>query len=139
MPAGDWSDTRPLSPHLQVWRFHLTMVASISHRMSGCALYFGSALIAAWIFSLTLSPTDTGGAPAFYLLMEAVLGSFLGQIILILWAAAVLYHFANGLRHLLWDGPAIGFDPKIASAWSAFNFAFAGFGAVALWAAATFI
>lgn len=139
MSSGDWTDPRPLSPHLQVWRFHLTMLASIMHRITGSALYFGSALIAAWIFALTLTPQTTGEAPQFYQLIETVISSIPGQVVLVLWAAAVLYHFANGIRHLLWDGPRIGFDPKTASTWSAFNFLFAIVGAAGLWAAATFI
>jgi succinate dehydrogenase / fumarate reductase, cytochrome b subunit len=44
--------------------------------------------------------------------------------------AAVLFHLANGIRHLIWDGPGSGFDPKIASSVSAFNFAFAFAGAL---------
>ena len=61
---------------------------------------------------------------------------FPGQILLFLWAFAVLFHFANGIRHLLWDGPGLGFNPKVASHISIFNYAFALVGAVALMAAA---
>jgi len=139
MSSGKWTDPRPLSPHLQVWRFHLTMLASITHRITGTALYFGSALIAAWIVALTLTPPSASEVPPLYQLIEAVITSIPGQVLLVLWAAAVLYHFANGIRHLLWDGPGIGFDPGPASAWSAFNFVFAIVGAVGLWAAATLI
>ncbi|MEL6663466.1 MAG: succinate dehydrogenase, cytochrome b556 subunit [Pseudomonadota bacterium] len=139
MSSGDWTDPRPLSPHLQVWKFHLTMLASISHRVTGTALYFGSALIAVWVVALTLPAGTNGEAPALYATIETIMTSIPGQILLVLWAAAVLYHFANGIRHLLWDGPGIGFSPKTASAWSAFNFVFAAVGAVAIWAAATLI
>ncbi|MEM7768515.1 MAG: succinate dehydrogenase, cytochrome b556 subunit [Pseudomonadota bacterium] len=139
MSGADWSDPRPLSPHLQVWKFHATMVASISHRITGSALYFGSFLIGAWIVALGMAPAPGETVPAFYQFMDGVISSVFGQIVLVLWAAAVLFHFANGIRHLLWDGPAIGFDPKVASAWSVFNFAFAAIGAVALWAAATML
>ncbi|MEL6286252.1 MAG: succinate dehydrogenase, cytochrome b556 subunit [Pseudomonadota bacterium] len=139
MSGPGLTDPRPLSPHLQIWKFHATMVASITHRVTGSALYFGSFLIAAWIVALGLTPAAGEDVPAFYAAIEAVITSPFGQIILVLWAAAVLYHFANGIRHLLWDGPAIGFDPKVASAWSVFNFIFAGVGAIALWAAATLL
>jgi len=139
MSGSGWSDPRPLSPHLQVWKFHATMLASISHRISGVALYFGSFLIAAWIVALGLSPAEGEAVPAIYQTIEGVITSPFGQIVLVLWAAAVLYHFANGIRHLLWDGPKIGFDPKTASAWSVFNFTFAILGALALWAAATLL
>lgn len=137
MSSAERNDPRPLSPHLQVWKPHLTMVASISHRITGVALYFGSVLIAAWIVALGLPAQAGGEAPAAYQLIETVIASIPGQILLVLWAAAVLYHFANGIRHLLWDGPGIGFNPKTASMVSAFNFLFAAGGAVAIWFAAT--
>ncbi len=125
MSAKPTRDQRPLSPHLQVWRFHATMLASITHRITGAALYGGSLLITAWIVALA-------SGEAAYLRLQAVIFSWPGQVLLILWAAAVLFHFANGIRHLLWDGPRIGFSPKVASQVSIFNFAFAFLGAVAL-------
>jgi succinate dehydrogenase / fumarate reductase, cytochrome b subunit len=125
------ADSRPLSPHLQVWRFHATMLASITHRITGVGLYFGTLLIAAWLLALASGPEA-------YSVAEAILYSIPGQIILFLWAVAVLYHFANGIRHLVWDGPGIGFSPKVASQVSIFNYAFAVIGALALLAAAAF-
>jgi len=62
-----------------------------------------------------------------------------GQVLLVLWAAAILFHFANGIRHLVWDGPRTGFSPGVASAVSIFNIAFAGLGALAIWAGATLL
>lgn len=126
-PSGD---TRPLSPHLQVWRFHATMLASITHRITGAALYGGTVLIAAWMIALATSRGT-------YLALEAVIFSLPGQVLLFLWTAAVLFHFANGIRHLLWDGPGLGFSPKTASNVSVFNFAFAVLGAGALMLAAS--
>ncbi len=123
-------DLRPLSPHLQVWRFHATMLASITHRLTGVALYGGTVLIAAWLIALS---TGREG----YLALQAVIFSIPGQILLFLWLAAVLFHFANGIRHLIWDGPRLGFTPKTASNVSVFNFAFAILGAGALMFAAS--
>lgn len=122
--------TRPLSPHLQVWRFHATMVASITHRLTGVALYFGTFLIVAWLVALAISPET-------YAHIESVIVSVPGRIVLFLWAVAILFHFANGIRHLLWDGPGIGFSPKVASNVSVFNYVFAIVGAAALMYAAT--
>lgn len=132
MSANKTADPRPLSPHLQVWRFHATMVASICQRISGAALYFGSYLIAAWLFSLASNAE-------LYNWVQGIIFSIPGQILLFLWTAAVLFHFANGIRHLLWDGPAIGFDPTTASKMSIFNFVFAVFGTAAIFAAAVFL
>ena len=139
MTSGDWRDPRPRSPHLQVWKWHATLAASISHRFTGAANYFGAFLIAAWVFALGLPKAADGSPPAFYQLIETVITSIPGQIILVLWAATILYHFANGIRHLLWDGPRAGFSLGTANAVSIFNFVFAIAGAIGIWAAATFI
>lgn len=126
MASTPASDPRPLSPHLQVWKFHATMAASIMHRMTGVGLYVGSILFAAWIVSAAI------GSEAY----EAVFGvmmSIPGQILMFLWTLAVTYHFANGIRHMMWDGPKIGFTPKVASAWSVGNFLFSILASAGLW------
>ncbi len=129
MSGSPKADSRPLSPHLQVWRFHATMLASITHRFTGMGLYGGTLLITIWLIALA-------GGPKMYAEVEAIAFSIPGQILLFLWAFAVLFHFANGIRHLLWDGPGLGFSPKIANQVSIFNYAFALVGAIALMAAA---
>ncbi|MEZ6000078.1 succinate dehydrogenase, cytochrome b556 subunit [Hyphomonas sp.] len=129
MSGSSGADARPLSPHLQVWRPHVTMAASITHRITGVALYFGTFLIAGWIIALAT------GAEC-YDAIEGILFSWYGSVILYLWAVAVLFHLVNGIRHLLWDGPNLGFDPGRASAVSVFNYAFAILGAAAIWFAA---
>lgn len=131
MSGTNRADSRPLSPHLQVWRFHATMAASITHRLTGSALYFGSFLIAAWLIALATSRDA-------YNFVESVIFSIPGQVILFLWTVAILFHFANGIRHLLWDGPTLGFDPRTASMVSVFNFAFAILGAIAIWVATVY-
>lgn len=131
MAGSGPTDTRPLSPHLQIWKWHWTMAGSIFHRVSGVGLYGGAFLIGAWLIALAT------GEQA-YNFVEMIAFSLLGQIILFLWSMAVLYHFANGLRHLIWDGPMVGFSPRVASLWSMFNFAFAIIGAAAIWSLASF-
>lgn len=130
MSGSPKADPRPLSPHLQVWRFHPTMAASITHRITGVGLYGGTLLIAAWLVALASGPKAYGA-------VENIAYSIPGQVLLFLWAVAVLFHLANGIRHLLWDGPGVGFSPKTASQVSLFNYAFAVVGAVALFFAAT--
>lgn len=124
------TDPRPLSPHLQVWNWHATMYGSIFHRVTGIGLYGGAFLIAAWLISLAMGPEA-------YEIVELVIFSLPGQLILFAWSMAVLYHLANGLRHLIWDGPGLGFSPRVASLWSIFNFAFALIGAAAIWSLAS--
>ena len=125
------ADPRPLSPHLQIWKWHWTMAGSIFHRVSGVGLYGGAFLIGAWLIALATGPEA-------YAFIEMIAFSLPGQIILFLWSMAVLYHLANGLRHLIWDGPMVGFNPGVASLWSMFNFAFAIIGAAAIWSLASF-
>ncbi|MGC6499835.1 MAG: succinate dehydrogenase, cytochrome b556 subunit [Henriciella sp.] len=132
MAGSGWTDRRPMSPHLQAWRWHATMYGSIFHRVTGVGLYGGAFLIAAWVVALA-------SGPATYAVVEALMQSWPGQLLLFLWTMAVLYHLANGLRHLVWDGPMVGFSPRIASAWSFFNFAFAVLGAAAIWSLATLV
>ena len=127
MSGTNQADSRPLSPHLGIWRYHATMFASITHRFTGMAMYFGTFLIAAWLAALASGPD----AFAFF---EPIISSIPGQVILFLWTVAVLFHLANGIRYLFWDGPHIGFDPKTASAVSVFNYVFAVLASVAIWA-----
>lgn len=126
------TDTRPLSPHLQVWKWHWTMAASIFHRMTGVGMYVGTLVFAAWIVSAAM------GQEAYDVVWGLML-SLPGQILLFLWTLAVTYHFANGIRHMLWDGPKIGFSPKVASAWSVFNFAFSLIATAGIWSIAYFV
>ena len=97
---------RPLSPHLQVWRWHVTMLGSILHRISGVALYFGAFFIAAWVIALAYGPEAYGDYMAF-------MGSWFGRLILLGLTGAAFYHLANGVRHLVWD-TGRGLNPKQA-------------------------
>jgi succinate dehydrogenase / fumarate reductase cytochrome b subunit len=130
MAETGWTDKRPLSPHLQVWRWHATMYGSILHRVTGVGLYFGAILIAGWAVALA-------SGPDVYALFEQVIFSMFGRFVLFLWTLAILYHLANGLRHLVWDGPGVGFSPGVASLWSLANFAFAILGATIIWSLAS--
>lgn len=130
MSGSEWTDPRPMSPHLSVWKWHWTMAASIFHRVTGVGNYLGALLVSAWIVSLAAGPDAYG-------FVEAIMLSAVGQILLFFWLASVLFHLANGIRHMIWDGPKIGFSPKVASAWSVFNFAFAILAAATIWSLAT--
>jgi succinate dehydrogenase / fumarate reductase, cytochrome b subunit len=101
---------RPLSPHLQIWRWHATMLTSILHRATGVALYIGALLFALWLASIALGP------PA-YALSSALIGSVIGQIVLWGIVFSASFHVLSGLRHLVWDMGA-GFNPKLSSLFS---------------------
>ena len=103
---------RPLSPHLQVWRFHVTMTASILHRITGSALAGGAVLVLLWLAALACGPEAYG-------LFGAVMGSPLGLLIWFGITVAFLYHWAAGVRHLIWD-TGRGMEPgeREALAWA---------------------
>lgn len=87
---------RPLSPHLQVYRWQLTMVMSILHRASGVVLTIGAFALAWWLLAVA-----AGGES--YDTAAACLASPLGRIALFGFSLALVYHLLNGIRHLLWD------------------------------------
>ena len=88
--------TRPLSPHLQVYRPQMTSVMSILHRAAGVVLTTGTLIMAAWLVSMAL------GKEA-YDVVVMVIGHPLGQFVLFGYSAALIYHALNGIRHLAWD------------------------------------
>lgn len=88
--------SRPLSPHLQVYRLPLTAILSISHRITGVVLVMGLVAIAAF---LTLA---AAGAEA-YTMGLGWLSTLPGRIGLWLWIYALFFHACHGVRHLIWD------------------------------------
>jgi succinate dehydrogenase / fumarate reductase cytochrome b subunit len=98
------SDPRPLSPHLQIYRWQLTSVMSILHRASGIALSFGAILFVWWLGAAADGPASYAGFQRF-------IGSWFGLLLLFGWSAALFYHLCNGIRHLWWDSGR-GFELK---------------------------
>jgi succinate dehydrogenase / fumarate reductase cytochrome b subunit len=98
------SRERPLSPHLQVYRWQLTAVLSILHRATGIALGAGTTLLLWWLLAAA------SGAEA-YRGFERFVRSPAGLVLLFLWTASYFYHLCNGIRHLAWDC-GWGFDLK---------------------------
>jgi succinate dehydrogenase / fumarate reductase cytochrome b subunit len=119
---------RPLSPHLQVWRWHITMATSIAHRATGVALYVGGLIAAAWAISLAQGPETYAG-------FKHLLGSPLGKLVMFGLTLSYFYHLANGIRHLVWD-LGRGLDVKTANATSIVVFAFTVAATAAVWAIA---
>ena len=106
------SDPRPLSPHLQIYRWQLTSVLSILHRFAGLALTLGAILLVWWLGA-------AADGPEAYAHVQGFLGSWLGRLLLFGWSLALFYHLCNGLRHLWWD-TGHGFELKsaYASGWT---------------------
>ncbi|WP_425410732.1 succinate dehydrogenase, cytochrome b556 subunit [Hyphococcus sp.] len=117
---------RPVSPHLQIWRFTVTMAASITHRGTGMVLYGGSILIAVWLYALAFSPALYESAAGF-------VRSPLGFIIVAGYVWAMSFHLMNGLRHLYWDyGRGFAVKTAIMTAWLVY-IASAILAAIVLW------
>lgn len=119
---------RPLSPHLQVWRWHITMATSILHRATGVALYVGALIGAGWAIALAQGPDA-------YATFKHLLGSPLGKVVMFGLTVSFFYHLANGIRHLTWDAGR-GLNIKTANATAVVVFAFTIAASVAVWAIA---
>ncbi len=91
-----WNDERPMSPHLQIYKLPLTALLSILHRATGAVLFLG--LI---IMVLALHYLATG--EQHWIVIQQLLSSWLGLLILIGLTFSLYYHFCNGIRHLIWD------------------------------------
>ncbi len=89
-------EQRPLSPHLQVYRPQITSVLSITHRITGFILSIGALKIAWMLWALAYSPEC-------YAWMLGHAAAWYGQAALVIWSLCFYYHFANGIRHLIWD------------------------------------
>jgi len=90
------SADRPLSPHLQIYRWQLTSVLSILHRAASVALSAGAVLRVWWLVAAASGPDAYDGVANF-------LGSWLGLLLLFGWTLSLFYHLCNGIRHLVWD------------------------------------
>jgi succinate dehydrogenase / fumarate reductase, cytochrome b subunit len=117
-----------MSPHLSVWRWHVTMATSILHRATGVALYAGALVAMAWAVALASGPEA-------YAAFKDLMGSPLGLLVMFGMTAAVFYHLANGIRHLVWDA-GHGLDVKSANASAWVVFAFTAAATLAVWAVA---
>ena len=104
---------RPLSPHLQIYRFTITMAMSIIHRITGLGLYGGTALLAWWLIALATGPDA-------YALFLNVAGSWFGKFVLFGFTWALVNHLLSGLRYFWWDA-GLAFEKKTADiiSWSA--------------------
>ena len=100
--------TRPLSPHLQVYRLPLLALLSISHRVTGVVLAGGSLVLAYWLAAVASGPEAFARA-------QALLGSVPGRILLLVITFSLFYHLGNGIRHLFWDA-GVGFELRTAHA-----------------------
>ena len=102
---------RPLSPHLSIYRWPITMTISILHRATGIALSVGFIVLAVWLI-------DTASGAESYALLLSFMDSVVGRILLVGWSFSFFFHLSNGVRHLVWDtGRGFEMSQANASGW----------------------
>jgi succinate dehydrogenase / fumarate reductase cytochrome b subunit len=94
--------TRPLSPHLTIYRWPLTMILSILHRATGVSLSVGLIIFSIWLFAIAFGEQ-------YFTFFVYIFSNWIGRFLLVVWTFAFFLHFCNGLRHLYWD-TGRGFD-----------------------------
>ena len=100
------NNNSPLSPHLQIYKWQISSLLSISHRVVGVINILAITLICIWTLSLLLGENS-------YEMTKIFLGSFFGKFIIIFLCWSFSFHILNETRHLIWD-MGYGFDLKIA-------------------------
>lgn len=88
--------TRPLSPHLQIFRSYVNMMMSIIHRVTGAANYFGILIPAVWLVAAAMGQNSFNTINGLY-------GSTLGLLVLFGYSWSLIHHAMGGIRHFIWD------------------------------------
>lgn len=103
---------RPTSPHLQIYRWTITMAMSILHRMTGIANYAGMALLAIWLVAAAVGQDQL-------MAVNYIYASWFGQVVLFGFTWSLVHHMCGGLRHWVWDF-ALMMEPgqREAMAWA---------------------
>ena len=99
--------SNPLSPHLQIYRWHISSLLSITHRIAGVINLLALILIFFWLVVLSLGENN-------YELFLLIINSFFGKSILIGFTWSMSFHLLSGIRHLVWD-LGYGFEIKTAN------------------------
>ena len=110
---------KPLSPHLQVYRWQLTMVLSITHRATGVFLSLGTVMLLYWLVAASMGPEAYASA-------QRCIGSLPSQLVMAAWTFSFYFHLCNGVRHLFWD---IGWGFELDTAYRT-GYAVVGFSVV---------
>ena len=96
----------PLSPHLQIYKWHISSLLSITHRVVGVINFLALIIICFWVISLFFGEN-------FYRSFEIVLNTFFGKFLIISLCWTFSFQILNEIRHLVWDA-GFGFDLKVA-------------------------
>ena len=99
-------NNNPLSPHLQIYKWHISSLLSITHRVVGVINFFALMVICFWAISLFFGEN-------FYRSFEIVLNTFFGKFLIISLCWTFSFQILNEIRHLVWDA-GFGYDLKVA-------------------------
>ena len=99
-------NNNPLSPHLQIYKWHISSLLSITHRIVGVINFFAIILICLWSVFIIFGQSN-------YLIVNNFLNSGFGKFLIISLCWTFSFHILNELRHLFWDA-GYGFDLKVA-------------------------
>lgn len=117
---------RPLSPHLSIWRFTLTMTLSILHRILGIGLYIGTLLFILWLGAAALGQDQLTAVNGFF-------GHWLIQIGLFIYTWTLFQHMAGGIKHFIWD-TGVGYEPAAREMISVATLVFSALATLLCWA-----
>ena len=99
-------NNNPLSPHLQVYKWQISSLLSITHRIVGVINFFAITIICFWSISLLLGQTS-------YQIVQIFLNTIFGKFLVISLCWTFSFHILNEVRHLFWDA-GFGFDLEIS-------------------------
>ncbi len=99
-------NNNPLSPHLQIYKWHISSLLSIAHRIIGVINFIAIILICFWSVFAIFSQTN-------YSIINIFLNSSFGKFLVVSLCWTFSFHILNELRHLVWDA-GYGFDLKVA-------------------------
>ena len=99
-------NNNPLSPHLQIYKWQISSLLSITHRIVGVINIFAIMIICFWSISLLLGED-------YYQFIQVYLDSIYGKFLIISLCWTFSFHILNEIRHLLWDA-GIGYEVRIA-------------------------
>jgi len=99
-------NNNPLSPHLQIYKWQISSLLSIAHRIIGVINFFAMTLICFWSLSLLLGQSS-------YQLIQIFLNTIFGKFVIVSLCWTFSFHILNEIRHLFWD-VGFGFDLKIS-------------------------
>ena len=99
-------EKNPLSPHLQIYRWHLSMILSIAHRIIGVVNSIAIILICLWTVSLLFGEEN-------YEIIKVLFQSLFGKLLITSLSWSFSFHILSEIRHLIWD-LGYGFDLKIS-------------------------